>query len=212
MSTKYHSLALLVTTMLFGLLAAIEPALAHHFMGGAVPSTNMQGLLSGLGHPVIGLDHLAFIIAIGLLSAVRRPLGIVAPGAFVIATVLGTGLHLAGLTIPLAEMAIAVSVIAAGAMLITRAAYGSAAILAAFAGISGLFHGYAYGESIFGAESTPLLAYLAGFCIIQLAIGMLAYAIGARFMNRKSAYLGQVLRISGVAISILGFGFLIGTA
>lgn len=212
MSTKYHSLALFVTTVTFGLLAAIQPAIAHHFMGGDIPSTNMEGLLSGVGHPIIGMDHLAFIIAIGLLSAVRRPLGIVVPGAFVIATVFGTGLHLLGLTIPLAEMAIAVSVIAAGAMLLTRAAHGSAVILAAFAGISGLFHGYAYGESIVGAESTPLLAYLVGFSIIQLAISMLAYAVGAWFMNRKSVYLGQVLRISGVAISILGFGFLIGTA
>jgi urease accessory protein len=30
---------------------AAEPAWAHHVMGGNMPETLMQGLLSGLGHP-----------------------------------------------------------------------------------------------------------------------------------------------------------------
>ncbi|PKO63289.1 MAG: urease accessory protein UreJ, partial [Betaproteobacteria bacterium HGW-Betaproteobacteria-17] len=42
------------------LLVASTSALAHHPMGGMTPQTLSQGLLSGLGHPVIGLDHLAF--------------------------------------------------------------------------------------------------------------------------------------------------------
>src|SRR6267378_2162800 len=37
-------------------------AWAHHFMDGGLPETFAQGLLSGLGHPVIGLDHAAFIV------------------------------------------------------------------------------------------------------------------------------------------------------
>ena len=40
-------------------------AWAHHFMDGGLPQTFAQGLLSGLGHPVIGLDHAAFIVAAG---------------------------------------------------------------------------------------------------------------------------------------------------
>ena len=40
---------------------AIEPAFAHHVVGGKMPVTFMDGLLSGLGHPIIGLDHLAAI-------------------------------------------------------------------------------------------------------------------------------------------------------
>ena len=45
---------------------AAFPAFAHHMMGGRTPSTFMEGLLSGLGHPVIGLDHFAFLVAIGI--------------------------------------------------------------------------------------------------------------------------------------------------
>ncbi len=43
---------------------------AHHVMGGRMPATFAEGLLSGLGHPVIGIDHLAFIVAVGLAVGV----------------------------------------------------------------------------------------------------------------------------------------------
>ena len=36
----------------------------------------VEGLLSGLGHPVIGLDHLAAVIAVGCLAA-TQPKGMV---------------------------------------------------------------------------------------------------------------------------------------
>mgnify|MGYP006450570869 CR=1 FL=1 len=55
-------------------------ALGHHPMGGETPKTFTQGLLSGLGHPVIELDHLLFVIAFALLVGLagRRFLGLVA--------------------------------------------------------------------------------------------------------------------------------------
>lgn len=60
------------------LLLTLAPASAHHVMDGQLPSTFAQGLLSGLGHPVIGPDHLAFLIAVGVavgagVSASRCP-------------------------------------------------------------------------------------------------------------------------------------------
>ena len=36
-----------------------EPAFAHHLMGGRTPATFGEGILSGLDHPIIGLDHFA---------------------------------------------------------------------------------------------------------------------------------------------------------
>src|SRR5258708_8756452 len=41
----------------------IDPALAHHVMGGQVPVTFRDGLLSGLAHPIIGIDHFAAVVA-----------------------------------------------------------------------------------------------------------------------------------------------------
>jgi len=49
-----------------------EPAWAHHVMGGKLPQTFLQGLLSGFGHPVIGIDHLAAIVGVGILAALER--------------------------------------------------------------------------------------------------------------------------------------------
>ncbi len=54
-------LALLVTVGFAGLMPS---ARAHHPMGGQTPETFSQGLLSGFGHPIIGIDHLAFLIVI----------------------------------------------------------------------------------------------------------------------------------------------------
>jgi urease accessory protein len=44
-----------------GLLATAGTASAHHLMGGRTPSTFADGILSGVGHPIIGPDHLAFL-------------------------------------------------------------------------------------------------------------------------------------------------------
>ncbi len=40
------------------------PLLAHHPMGGTVPTTAWTGLLSGLGRPVIEVDHLLFLLGV----------------------------------------------------------------------------------------------------------------------------------------------------
>jgi hypothetical protein len=62
-----------------------SPAFAHHALGGKLPATAWEGFLSGLAHPVIGLDHLAFVVAIGLVAAGQPwrygiPLGFVLAG------------------------------------------------------------------------------------------------------------------------------------
>lgn len=46
---------------LAALLALLPlPAFAHHAMGGATPSTLGQAFISGIAHPVIGLDRSPF--------------------------------------------------------------------------------------------------------------------------------------------------------
>ena len=67
----------------FSLLVVASPASAHHAMGGKMPSTFFEGFLSGLAHPVIGVDHLAFIVSVGLFAAIN-PQGILIPIFFVL--------------------------------------------------------------------------------------------------------------------------------
>ena len=92
---------------------------AHHFMGGDVPRSGSEGFLSGFAHPIIGLDHLAFIIAIGFLSAVVRP-GLFLALAFVVAAMAGTAIHLVGLAIPGVELTISASILLFGILLAAK--------------------------------------------------------------------------------------------
>ncbi|MEM9451495.1 MAG: HupE/UreJ family protein [Cyanobacteria bacterium P01_E01_bin.6] len=97
------------------LLAFAAPAFAHHPFGGMTPNTWVQGFLSGVGHPVIGPDHLLFTIVIGLLATRLKPAWAI-PLAFLAAALAGTGLHLMGLDLPAPEFSISLSVLIFGVL------------------------------------------------------------------------------------------------
>ena len=180
------------------LSASAAPALAHHPLAGETPTTVMHGLLSGIGHPIIGLDHLAFVIAAGVASLlIGRPL--LGPLIFVVATVLGTLVHLAAIGLPAVEAVIALSVLAIGAAVATGRA--SAAVVLPIMGVAGLFHGHAYGEAVFGAEATPVVAYLLGFGATQWLI---AVAAGAAVVKLAGSATPQAARLGGAAVAGAG--------
>jgi urease accessory protein len=179
-----------------------EPALAHHVMGGRMPATFSDGLLSGLGHPVIGLDHFAAVVAVGCLAAAHRAGAMLAIG-FVLAMIAGVAAHLQGATVPGGEILVALSVIGLGGILLTQRQLSAAAALALFA-VVGLLHGYALGESIYGAEQTPLAAYLIGLAVIQGAIALGALRV-ARLLTESHTVR---LRLVGAGIAGIGFAVL----
>ncbi|HEY9815995.1 MAG TPA: HupE/UreJ family protein [Candidatus Obscuribacterales bacterium] len=181
------------------------PALAHHPFGGQTPTTFMAGFLSGLGHPVIGLDHATFVVASGLLAALW-PSGLVIPLGFVLSSLLGTSVHLLGWNLPAAEIFISGSVVMFGILLALRQQLPLLPVVILGA-IAGLFHGYAYGEAIIGAEMMPLVAYLLGFTVIQGAIALAAYAM-ARQASLPSKEHPLSLRFAGFLICGLGTAFL----
>lgn len=190
-----------------GILLMALPAQAHHMIGGKMPSNFSQGLLSGLGHPIIGPDHFAFMVAVGLLAAVLSQ-GVLVPIVFVLTAMAGAGLHLQGLELPGVEFLISGSVVLFGMLLALRTPPQTGAVLGLVA-LAGIFHGYAYGEAIFGAEMTPLLAYLLGFSLIQLIIALSAYGVGRRFC--QGSLHGQTsppLRSAGLVICGMGLAFL----
>src|SRR3569833_2389404 len=104
---------------LAGLFFAAEPALAHHVMGGRMPATFGEGLLSGLGHPVIGLDHFAAVVAVGCLAAAHGA-GVRLAVGYVLAMMAGVAVHLMGASLPGAELWVAASVSGRGAVLLMR--------------------------------------------------------------------------------------------
>ena len=93
---------LIVRLLAAGLAAFGGPALAHHAMDYALPATALDGFLSGLGHPLIGTDHLLFIVAAGVLAA-RVERGGLLPVVFVIASVGVVALRYAGADVALGD-------------------------------------------------------------------------------------------------------------
>jgi urease accessory protein len=177
-------------------------ALAHHVMGGKLPVTFMQGLLSGLGHPIIGLDHFAAIVGVGILAALLgRGVGPVL--AFSAAMILGVVLHLASANIPAAELLVGLSTVLIGGAVALRRSLGMlpAAVLFAAAGV---VHGYALGESIVGAEASPLGAYLAGLLAVQTVIAVAAYAATIGGRPRAPAFHRAGIVAAGAVIAFIG--------
>jgi len=183
-------------------------AFAHHAMDGRTPDSLASGLLSGLAHPVIGLDHLVFlIVAAALISVFSRKAMFVLPGVFAASTVMGTIVHLNAVSLSSVEMVIAGSVIAGGLLLLSRNRP-NAWIMGALLAGAGLFHGYAYGESIIGAEQTPLLVYLLGFFIVQYSVIIILSLTLARLRSRASGLLLPVERVTGGLAVAAGVFFL----
>ena len=179
-------------------------ASAHHVMGGKIPTTFAEGFLSGLGHPVIGPDHLAFLLAIGVAVGVGG-LNLVLPLLFVVASAIGVTLHVNGVNLPGAEIVVAVSVLFAG-FLIARGRALPVSLWAILFAAAGLFHGYAFGESIFGAERSPLHAYLLGLIIVQsvLTVGT------ALLVRRRAGGVSAIApRLAGAVIIGVGLATLI---
>ena len=185
-----------------------QPAFAHHPFGGQLPANAIEGFLSGLGHPVIGFDHLLFVIAAGFIGSLMSR-GTVIPIAFVLSSVVGTGLHLLSLDLPLAEVIISGSVVLFGTVL-ALGATSNFKLVTVVGAIAGIFHGYAYGEAIVGAEMSPLFAYLLGFASIQLAISFSAWKVGKLLLSSNTTEGLLKLRFIGFAICGAGTAFLSG--
>jgi hydrogenase/urease accessory protein HupE len=190
-------------TIAAGLAAVAGPAHAHHVMDYATPATALEGLLSGLGHPVIGVDHLLFIAGAGVLAA-RFKRGYLLPLVFVAASIAAAGMRYLGVDAGMNELWIAGSLAVLGAvMLATRKPTG--VVVAGLFLVAGALHGYALAESIVGAERTPLAAYLAGLAVIQSAIALAAWRVSAWLAEHRPRV--PVQRLVGAAVGVAGLVF-----
>ncbi len=65
-------------------IGALSPVQAHHFADiGQLKPSMFNGVLSGLAHPVLGPDHLLFLLALSLVGLQKRlswSLGLLAVG------------------------------------------------------------------------------------------------------------------------------------
>lgn len=184
-----------IALLLMTPLASLQ---AHEMSGGG-------GFASGFSHPVLGLDHLLAMIAVGVLSAQLGGKAIwTVPSTFVAIMLVGGILGMNEVPLFTVETGIAFSVLALGvAMAAERKMPIPLAML--FVAIFALFHGHAHGTEM------PQLAkprlYALGFMSGTAVIHVSGVVFGAAFRSFQNG--PQLLRYVGAGIAGIGFHLLI---
>jgi len=171
------------------LLAALflAPSLAH-------AHTGVSGI-SGLGHPLAGLDHLCAMIAVGLWAAQigGRALGAV-PLTFVTAMAFGGSIVMAGLDLPFVQTGVPLSVLLPG-VLGTAAVRLPLASCIVIVALFAIFHTYTHGAEM--AAHTSGYAYAAGFTLASAALHFCGSGLG---IGMQKLARPQIVRFASAAI------------
>ena len=172
-------------------------AFAHAQQGEAA------GFLTGLGHPIAGLDHVLAMVAVGLWGAqLGAPAIWLLPVAFPMVMAVGGMLGLMGVPLPGIEYGIAASAILLGAAVLFEVRP-PLAVAAIVVGIFAVFHGHAHGTELPPGQSA--LLYSMGFV---MATGCLhAAGIGLGTIHRW-AWGRPLLRVAEAAVVVGGVFFL----
>lgn len=158
------------------------------------------GIISGLSHPLAGLDHFSAMLLVGMLSVRFGKKHIFAvPGVFMLAMVFGAIMALYSTKLILVEFVIALSIAVLGIAIYTQVNIAKwIGYLGVF--IFGYFHGFAHGTEI------PRLLnpgeFICGFLIGTLMIHLIGVVI-AEVANKKGSNQRNVEYI-GAAFSGIG--------
>jgi urease accessory protein len=180
-----------------GLLVFLPNLASAHIL----PGTS-HGFQDGLLHPLTGWDHLLAMIAVGLWAAQHRGRALwLIPLSFVGVMMLGGILGVAGVYVPGAELAIAISVLALGALVATTTRF-TPSLSMMVVGVFALFHGYAHGHEMPAAASA--IPFSAGFLLATALLHGLGMAVGLGLQKQPLA-----LRWAGAAIAASSICFFV---
>lgn len=190
---------LIISLILLLTLIVATPALAHIERGEAA------GFFTGLSHPVSGLDHVLAMVAVGLWGAqLGAPAMWLLPVIFPMVMALGGVLGLLGIPLPFVEVAIALSAVLLGIMVMSEARP-PIAVAAILVGFFAVFHGHAHGTELPVGQNG--LLYSMGFVMATGCLHGIGIAIG--LIHRWPA--GKIaLRIAGAGVALGGAFFLWG--
>ncbi|MGC4033887.1 MAG: HupE/UreJ family protein [Tepidisphaeraceae bacterium] len=194
--TQRRSLGLTALTLL------TTASLAH-----AHPGHDANGLVSGLTHPVTGLDHLLAMVGVGLLAAgLKRGWMIALPATFVVFMIAGAAAGVAGLFVPtwLAETGIALSVFVFGVLMATGVKLPTPAV-ASLVALFAVCHGSAHAAEV--PANGSMVAFFSGFVFTTIILHAVGIALGVMAGRQKQV---TWLRVGGGAIGTIGALMLIG--
>ncbi len=180
-------------------------AFAHHSLGGMPMVTFADGLLSGVGHPLLGFDHLFFVALVGI-AAIYTKQRFTSPMVYIVAMLFGCYAMSTGIGLPAKEVIIGLFLLTLGAVVLSDKALGLLPAIAIFAGF-GLFHGSAFGDALASQEAgisgQVLIGYLVGLSAIQYAIALGAGWLVAKVLGALTAQAIQA-RLAGAVVAGVG--------
>lgn len=178
-------------------LLAAAPLEAHEVAGQA------EGFLTGLRHPVSGLDHVLAMVAVGLWGAQLGPPAVwLLPVTFPMIMALGGFLALVGVPVPGVEVGIALSGVLLGLM-VAADARPPLLVAVVLVAIFAVFHGHAHGAELPPGQSG--LTYSIGFVVATGTLHAVGISLG--LAHRWPA--GRVaLRVAGALVATAGAVFL----
>jgi len=197
MKTTQQRIFARVAALLFTAAFLAQPTYAHVEEGAAA------GFVTGLRHPVSGLDHVLAMIAVGLWGAqMGAPAVLLLPVTFPMMMAMGAMLNLLGVPIPGTEIGIAASAILLGAAVMSemRPRLAVAAVLIAFFAI---FHGHAHGSESPDGQSG--LLYSMGFIVATGCLHGVGISIG---LIHRWTWGQRLLRLAGGGVAVAGALFM----
>lgn len=141
-----------------------------------VSGNETGGFLTGIQHPISGLDHVIAMLAVGLWGAqLGAPAVWLLPVVFPMMMACGGCLGLMGIPLPGVEVGIAISAVVLGLMVLVEAklTIQLAMVIVAFFAI---FHGHAHGTELPAGQSG--LLYSIGFVAATGCLHGLGIAVG----------------------------------
>jgi urease accessory protein len=181
-----------------GLLVLLPNLASAHILFGS-----SHGFKDGFLHPLTGWDHLLAMFTVGLWAAQHRGRALwLIPLSFVSVMMLGGLLGVAGVSMPGAELAIAVSVLVLGGLVATMTRL-TPSLSMTVVGLFALFHGYAHGHEMPAAAGA--LPFSIGFVLATALLHGLGVAAGLGLQHQP-----RVLRWAGAAIAASSFCFFAG--
>ena len=177
-------------------------AFSHHPLNGQIMGNFNDGFLSGVGHPILGLDHLIFIIGVGLICYLSKRF-LNYSIKFIGGTFLGLFSIIFGFYLPFYEIMISFTLLSLGYLILVKDQDRYKGSLLSFFGI---FHGWAYG-AIFSNQVElnidVLLGYSLGLFLTQILIVFIAF---------KSFKYLNYLRPNNFSVVPIFSGIIIGVA
>ena len=186
------------TFRLFALALLPTPALAHTGVDAA------HDLYAGFVHPLLGLDHLAAIIAVGLWAGLIGGRAVWAwPAAFVSVMTLGAMMAVQGASVAGAEIGIALSVMLLGLAVALRASL-PITLGALACGLFAFFHGHAHRVEL--PVEAGVGSYIAGFVGATALLHAFGVNLGIWLSRLERPWLP---RLMGSAVVLTGLVFLV---